>query len=79
MEYNADMATCWKVYAPAKKAADGVRPDSQSNRWEDTEAAELEKLARKATETARQSMKYINADKAEACRKQLLQEMKEAR
>ena len=26
-----------------------------------------------------QSMKYINADKAEACRKQLLQEMKEAK
>jgi hypothetical protein len=67
------------VYAPAEKAADEARPDSQSNRWEDTEVAELEKLARQATAAARQSMKLINADKAEACRKQLLREMKEAK
>lgn len=73
------MATYWKVYAPAEKAADRTRPDSQSNRWEDTEVAELEKLARQATAAARQSMKFINADKAEACRKQLLREMKEAK
>ena len=73
------MATCWKVYAPTNKAEKGAPLAAASGRWEDTEIIELEKLARKATETARQSMQHINADKAEACRKQLLKEMKEAR
>ena len=48
-------------------------------KWEDAEVAELEKLSRSATETARKSIQQINAAKAAACRKQLLQEMKGAR
>ena len=79
LEYNAALAMCWKVFAPAVKTAGGACPDSQSNRWEDSEIAELEKLARQATKAARQSMKLINTDKEEACRKQLLREKKEAK
>lgn len=71
------MATKWKIYAPAEDTKNSMNP--QSTKWEDTEAADLNELARKASETARQSMKLINAAKAEACRQQLLREMKEAR
>ena len=77
--YNACMATCWKIYTPAGQPANGTKENSTSLKWEDAELAELEKLSRSATETARKSIQQINAAKAAACRKQLLQEMKGAR
>lgn len=79
MNYNAHMANCWKIYTPEeeqKKIKEGGVADPD---WGVEEDAELEKLARRATATARQSLRQINAAKAAACRKQLLQEMKEAR
>ena len=79
MAYNGRMATSWKIYQHTDASPAGEGKGTLSAKWDDTEAAELVKLARGATETARQSIKLINAAKAEACRKQLLQEMKGAR
>ena len=78
MAYNASMATNWKIYKPAESTDKAAVERFSVSKWEDSEVAELTKLARSATETARQSIKLINAAKAEACRKQLLQEMKTA-
>ena len=78
LAYNADMATNWKIYKPADGSAETIGTGSSVSKWEDTEVTELTKLARSATETARKSIRLINAAKAEACRKQLLQEMKTA-
>ena len=46
--------------------------------WDDTEDAELEWLARGASELARRSLKDIDRVKAEECRKKMLDEMRKA-
>ena len=69
------MATCWKIYTPAGQPANGTKENSSSLKWEDAEVAELEKLSRSATETARKSIQQINAAKAEAEAQEQLDEM----
>ena len=73
------MANFWKIYTPSEKVEDRNAQDAQDPEWEESEDAELEKLARRATASARQSIHHINAAKADACKKQLLQEMRDAR
>lgn len=46
--------------------------------WDDSEDRELEVLARGAGELVRKSIRLMNREQAEACRKKLLQEMKDA-
>ncbi len=79
MIYNASMATKWKVtsVSPADAASDARSGSGVV--WRDTEESELEKLSRGATEVARESMKRIDAQKARACRKKMLQELMAAR
>lgn len=79
MNYNDHMANFWKIYTPSEKVEGRNAQDAQNPEWEESEDAELEKLARRATASARQSFHHINAAKADACKKQLLQEMRDAR
>ena len=79
MGYNASMATHWKITPPRSKgnaAADETRCAGVSI---DAEELELEKLSRGATKIARESMRLIDAQKAESCRKQMLKDILTAR
>ena len=69
------MATHWKITPPQNKAtasADGVRCAGVAN---DAEELELEKLSRGATRIARESMRLIDTQKADSCRKQMLKDI----
>lgn len=75
MEYNATMATHWKITPPQNKStasAEGMRCAGVAI---DAEELELEKLSRGATRHARESMRLIDAQKAEFCRKQMLKDI----
>lgn len=75
MGYNASMATKWKVTAAYKPQQDnGAGVNTQ-----DAEEPELEKLSRGATLVARESMKLLDAQKAQACRQQMIQELLSAK
>ena len=69
------MAGQWKITF-AQKAddsdADNLRFAMQQA---DSEDAELEKLSKGATRVARESMRHIDAKKAESCRKQMLKDI----
>lgn len=74
------MARHWTIYAPDPVKKDAQKGDDVRNPdWGEIEDAELMQLARGATAAARRSIQQINPAKAASCRKQLLQEMKEAR
>lgn len=75
MGYNATMETHWKITPPQNKAtasADGTRCAGVAI---DAEELELEILSRGATRIARESMRLIDAQKAESCRKQMLKDI----
>ena len=75
LRYNTHMV----VYVQVKKSQ-GTPPEIKIQQippagWDDSEDRELELLARGAGELARKSLQKIDKDKAEECRKKLLQEM----
>ena len=60
----------------------GGSPQNEGNAipvWNDDEEPELAKLSKAATAAARESLKLIDARKAEACRKQMLKELLSAK
>lgn len=67
------------VYVQEKKlqgkAPEITMQQTPSPGWDDSEDRELELLARGAGKLARESLQRMDKDKAEECRKKLLQEM----
>lgn len=62
---------------PGRPAEVKLQPTAPEG-WDDSEERELEVLARGAGELVRKSLQQVNREQAEACRKKLLQEMKDA-
>ena len=79
MIYNMNMATKWKVTSVQTTSSAMCNKGAEGAVWRDAEDGELEKLSRGATVVARESMKRINAQKAQDCRKQMLQELLSAK
>ena len=74
------MSKQWKITfayntpgGSSQKEGDSVPPSN------DDEEQELAKLSKAATAAARESMKLIDAQKAEACRRQMLKELLSAK
>ncbi len=59
---------------PAEVKLQSTAPEG----WDDSEDRELEILARGAGELVRKSLRQMNREQAEACRKKLLREMRQA-
>lgn len=79
MGYNVGMVKGWKITRSDDAAVVSAQPQQGSVVWDDNEDAELEKLSRKATETARKSLAQICRGKAQERRKQMLEELRAAR
>lgn len=79
MGYNAGMVKGWKITRSDDAAVVSAQPQQGSVVWDDNEDVELEKLSRKATETARKSLAQICRGKAQERRKQMLEELRAAR
>ena len=79
MGYNVGMVKGWKITRSDDAAVVSAQPPRWSVVWDDNEDAELEKLSRKATETARKSLAQICRGKAQERRKQMLEELRAAR
>ena len=79
MIYNVSMATKWKVTSVHISTPTNKGKGSGDIVWHDTEEGELEKISRGATLVARESLKGINVQKAQDCRKRMLQELLSAK
>lgn len=65
-----------QVNRPMGKSPETQIQQNAPKDWDDSEERELEWLARGASALARKSMRSIDPNKAEECRKKLLEEIR---
>ncbi len=73
------METYAQVKRTPGKAAKVILRQTPPANWDDSEERELEKLAHGASVLAWKSLSQIDKDKADECRKRMLEEMKSSR
>lgn len=69
------MVTYWKIKRTSNQQQQVEKSDLPSAEWDDSEDRELEALAKGASSLAREEVARIDAQKAEECRKQMLQQV----
>lgn len=75
LRYNTPMVVYVQVKKPQGREPEITIQQTPPAGWDDSEDRELDWLARGAGKLARESLQKMDKDKAEECRKKLLQEM----